>query len=506
MRRWRLAHWWLMAAGLAVVVAAHQTRPIPEDAYRANNLGVAYLEQYDYGTAVTHFQRALQAAPDLAIAHLNLALAHFYNGDLEQAGRQAETARKLLPAQPHSQYLLGLIAREANRSADALAHFEEVRQLDADDVGTAINIGQVHLQEGRYAEARDAFGVAATSEPYNVTAAYGHATALIRSGAREQGSVAMQRFQRLRESGYATTYSRNYLEQGRYAEAIVSTGAEPGLVDERVPDVAFRADSKTHPILQTGGVTLADHDRDGDLDLFVAQAGGLRLLRNGAGRFDEVTAASGLEKVGATSVLAGDYDNDGLTDLGLLTERGPALFRQSPAGRFTRATAEGLVYPHTPGAAAWIDADHDGDIDLYVGGAAKESPARLFRNNGNGTFADITAAAKLELSGPVVAAVATDYDNRRDIDLLVGPADRGPVLFRNLRDGTFGDVAGPAGLEVRGAAGAIAAGDVNKDSFTDFFFGSAQAGALALSDGRGGFARSTAVDGVRGARAALFLD
>ena len=499
----------LVAAVLVALAVAQAPKAVSEDAYRANNLGLAYLEQYDYPAAVTSFERALQAAPDLATARLNLALALFYSGHLDRARQAAEVARERLPERAHPHYLLGLIARDADRSGDALAHFQAVRQIDSKDVGTAINIGQVHLQEGRYAEAREAFSAAVSAEPFNVTAAYGLATALIRSGAREEGAAAMGRFGRLRDSGYATTHSRNYLEQGRYAEGIPSTGAEPGLVDERVPDVTFRPGPITGSAEAAAGpfhVTLVDYDKDGDLDLLLGHSKGVRLLRNETGGFNDVTVASGLGDAAAASVLAGDYDNDGLTDVSLLTERGVVLFRQAPAGRFNPITAKGLDYPHPAGAACWLDADHDGDLDLYVGGASSAAPSRLFRNNGNGTFADITDAAGLALAAPVVGAVATDYDNRRDVDLVIGTTDRGPLLFRNLRDGKFGEAAGAVGLALSGAGGAIAAGDVNKDTFTDFFFAAAQKHALALSDGRGTFAASTDLDQVRDARAAQFVD
>ncbi|CAN5788754.1 hypothetical protein BH24ACI5_BH24ACI5_14820 [soil metagenome] len=504
----RIVRWVVAAAALMVLAGAPVPSQNREAAYRANNLGVAYLEQYDYASAVTHFESALQTAPDLATARLNLAIALFYTGNLERARREAEVARDRLPAQAHPHYLLGLIARDTDRTGDALAHFQDVRRIDSKDVGTAINIGQVHLQEGRFVDAREAFALAIEAEPYNATAAYGLATALIRSGARAEGTAAMERFQRLRDSGYAITHARHYLEQGRYAEAVSSTGAEPGLVDERVPDVTFRPEPIAAGAERPGpfSVTLVDYDKDGDLDVLAGHADGVMLLRNESGRFSDVTAAAGLDKVAAISALAGDYDNDGLTDLCLLTERGIALYRQAPAGQFRRITAEGLQYPHRPGAAAWLDVDHDGDLDLYVGGATSAAPARLFRNNGNGSFADITEAAHVALAAPVVALVATDYDNRRDVDLLIGIADRGPVLFRNLRDGTFGEAAGAVGLVMPGAGGAIAAGDVNKDTFTDFFFASAQKNALALSDGRGRFAPSSALDQVRDARAAQFLD
>ena len=90
----------------------------------------------------------------------------------------------------------------------------------------------------KYPEAVEAFRAAAAAEPYNATAAYGLATALTRSG-DPAARAAMDHFQALRASGYAVTYSQAYLEQGRYGEAVASTGAEAELVDPRTPDVGF---------------------------------------------------------------------------------------------------------------------------------------------------------------------------------------------------------------------------------------------------------------------------
>ena len=87
------------------------------------------------------------------------------------------------------------------------------------------------LQQRKYSEAADLFRAAYQSEPYNVTAAYNLGVALTRSGNTEEGQKMMSRFQTLRESGYGTTFSNNYMDQGRYAVALVSTGSEPDLVD-----------------------------------------------------------------------------------------------------------------------------------------------------------------------------------------------------------------------------------------------------------------------------------
>jgi hypothetical protein len=110
----------------------------------------------------------------------------------------------------------------------------------------------------------------------------------------------------------------------------------------------------------------------------------------------------------------------------------------------------------------------------------------LLRNNGDGTFTDQTGAAKLSTAMSARAVVPTDFDNRRDIDIMEA-TDKGITLWRNMRDGTFKDVAEDVGLRAVSVktSSSVAVGDVNKDGFTDFYFAQdAFAGYFALSDGR----------------------
>ena len=378
----------LCAAALAV---GTPTQPSIEGAYRANNLGVARLEQFDYPAAVAAFREALEKQPDLSIARLNLAIALFYAGDLPAARREAEAAASRLTSAPQPPFVLGLIAKAENRGADAVAAFTRVLELDPSDPGGATQLGQILLQDRKYTEALARFQAAIDAEPYNVTAAYGLAMALTRAGDRERGADAMARFQKLRDSGYATTYSQNYLEQGRYAEAIASTGAEPELVDRETPSVKFAdvtssvmpggipaaqlpAGSKP----QTPGIALADLDADGDLDLIDAdpEATGLRIFSNESGRFTDVTKTAGISTASPELIVAGDYDNDGRPDLAVLGTR-VSLFRQTGTLRFEDTTAaSGLpARPANPRTAAWLDADHDGDLDLLAGGSAGSAAA-----------------------------------------------------------------------------------------------------------------------------------
>src|SRR6185295_18846674 len=96
-----------------------------------------------------------------------------------------------------------------------------------------------YLQQRRFEEAVAVFRIAAAAEPYNVSAAYNLGVALTRGGQREEGAAQMAHFQELRESAYKTSFGQTYMEQGRYAETVSSTGAEADLVDPKTPPVTF---------------------------------------------------------------------------------------------------------------------------------------------------------------------------------------------------------------------------------------------------------------------------
>jgi hypothetical protein len=218
----------------------------------------------------------------------------------------------------------------------------------------------------------------------------------------------------------------------------------------------------------------------------------------------------------ATAVVAGDYDNDGHADLFVLRYGKSSLYHNDGGGRFTDVTASAKIpdYKGLSRSAAFVDYDHDGDLDILIAGGENPSdaletekafegrrgfhtillmmpaePGLLLRNNGDGTFTDQTAAAGLLAPTRSTAVVPTDFDNRRDVDLLVSAVD-GAALWRNMRDGTFRNVSAEVGFpdnELKEAS-SVAVGDVNKDGYPDFFFGLHDlAGCFVLSDGKGHF-------------------
>jgi len=486
-------------------VRAAEALPAREAAYRENNRGVAFLEQYNTREAVESFARALAAFPELALARVNRAIALFYVPDLPAARVAATEGLAKQPGSPHLHYVLALVARLEDQPAVAEEHLRKVLAIDPTDFGANLVLGQVLVDQERYDEALPFLETAAATEPVNVSAAYSRAMALGRGGRREQAMEAMKHFQTLRANPAHKSFGKIYLEQGRYAEAVVSTGAEDELVDRATPEVAFveETDAVSARAGAEGPVTLvlADLDGDGDLDAIEAGLPGVRLLRNDGGRFVDATGDSGIAGA-ARAAVAGDYDNDGRADLLLVRPDGLALYRNEDGRRFADVTAAaGLpVLTGLAPTAAFADVDHDGDLDVVLADA-------LLRNNGDGTFADVSAESGVSVPGPVLALVPADYDNGRDLDLVVLRAEERPVLLENRRDGTFRDAAERVGLVAGGPFRSIAVGDVNKDSYVDFVLGTGgDSSTLALSDGRGRLVPRPGPAGSGAAEAVQLLD
>lgn len=216
-----------------------------------------------------------------------------------------------------------------------------------------------------------------------------------------------------------------------------------------------------------GGAVMDDFDNDGRLDLVTTTSDpcqAMKAFRNdGRGRFEDVTATWGLDRQwGGLNLVQADYDGDGGLDL--LVLRGAwlggdgavrlSLLHNELAGSahaFVDHTGRsGLAQPAHPRlSGAFADYDLDGDLDLYLGsevGDADETlPSQLFRNNGNGTFTDVAAAAGVEDHRLVKGVAWGDYDDDGDPDLYV--SNFGPNrLYRNQGNGTFVDVAPELGV------------------------------------------------------------
>ena len=318
------------------------------------------------------------------------------------------------------------------------------------------------------------------------------------------------------------------------------------------------------PEIMGAGAALFDFDDDGDLDAYFLQghplgegrgeAGSDRLYRNdlegGELRFSDVTAESGLPPGGyGMGVAAGDFDNDGRVDLYLANFGANRLLRNDGPRGFTDVTRESGTGDEGWGVpAVFFDYDRDGWLDLFVGNYLEMkieenlvcrtvtgrrdycapdvypgAPDRLFHNRGDGTFADVTEEAGLAEgaeAGATLGAVAADFDGDGWPDLYVANDRQPNRLWLNQgggadgrrRDGavTFRDEAPLAGCAVNGeglpeASMGVVAGDFDGDGDLDLFLThlTTETNTLYLNDGGGMFDDRTIGSGLGAASRAM---
>jgi len=283
-----------------------------------------------------------------------------------------------------------------------------------------------------------------------------------------------------------------------------------------------------------GGGGLVDVDDDGLLDVYLVSysldAHDALFRNNGDGTFADVTARAGLVPgMRGMGLAAADYDGDGWTDLYVSGYRASRLYHNEGDGRFREVGARaGLANARWGTSAAFFDYDADGDLDLFVcnyldfdpTGAVpcqmieerpfcaierfRGSPSALYRNNGDGTFTDVSAAAGVaNPAGKGLGVVAADFDDDGRVDLFQANDTAPNFLYRNRGDGTFEDiglraeVAYDAAGHALGAMG-VDAEDVNGDGRLDVFVANFtnQANSLFRNEGRGVFRESAAALGL----------
>jgi enediyne biosynthesis protein E4 len=315
-----------------------------------------------------------------------------------------------------------------------------------------------------------------------------------------------------------------------------------------------------YPEIMAPGVGLLDYDNDGDLDLYLVQGQMLgrgktvkdalfppkgavrdRFYRNDLTvgpdgqrrlRFTDITAETGIDiATYGMGVAAADIDNDGFVDIYRTGLTESVMLRNNGNGTFSDVTAKtGTSNKGGWGvSAAFIDIDRDGWLDLYVGNylvysvdgdidcisltgqpdycppnSYRPQPDKLYRNRGNGTFADVSGAA-LESGayGPALGVSTADFNNDGWLDIYVGNDGTANQLWMNQKNGTFKDMAFLNGTAVNGQGNAeasmgIDAGDFDNDGDEDLFVTNwlAQMNILYLNTGGGAFEDRKAASGL----------
>ena len=302
-------------------------------------------------------------------------------------------------------------------------------------------------------------------------------------------------------------------------------------------------DEMTNILESSGsGCLFFDYDNDGWMDLYAVNCGyspgvnegpggpghagaSNQLFRNNRdGTFVDATVAAGVGDRGyGFGCVAADYDNDGDSDLYVTNVGRNTLYRNNGDGTFEDVTdAAGVGDTRTGIGCAFLDYDRDGDLDLYLGNylaydpdyrlffvverfpgplAYQGQPDVLYRNNGDGTFTDVSEQAGLDRPGRAMGVVSSDYDADGWPDLLVANDAMENYLYHNNGDGTFAEVALEAGVAFTASGDASSSmggdfGDFDNDGDLDLVIPDMVYNNLYLNQGDGLFEDVTAISGV----------
>jgi len=353
------------------------------------------------------------------------------------------------------------------------------------DAATRTELGRTLLKVGRFEEAREQLEKAAQISEVRSTAMHEAGLAYYHSGAFEE---AVQAGCAALEANPENEPARHWLwlaaeQLGGYPPQVPAKFRMRPQGGWEKPTVRYEEISASCGLDKTSGargISIFDYDNDGLLDVVIVGAhAGITLYRNnGDGTFTDVSIESGLYKsTNGFGVSAGDYNNDGFVDL-CVCRMGfyggeCELWRNNGDGTFTNVSQQSGVSSWAASfSVSWVDYDCDGLLDLFVatniGGLFdRKTPNRLFHNNGDGTFTDVAQEVGIQSRWPTIGHSWGDYDNDGYPDLFLSNAIGPPELYRNNGDGTFTNVTNQANLNHPNLAFGAQWCDIDDDGWLD---------------------------------------
>jgi tetratricopeptide (TPR) repeat protein len=444
----------LVLAGFSLFPTTPESKPDPTEAARLNNFGCAYMNQQLFEKALKNFREAEQLDPKLAMARLNEGIALLNLQKIDEAKAALDDALKQDPKNATVWYNLGLLAKNTGDAQGAIDDFKQVTEIDSNDADTWYFLGSVYVQAKQYPKAIDAFQHALQLNPLHASAEFGLSRAYQQSGDVDQAREKLKKFKYITEQKLGAPISLAYGEQGKYSRAVESPAyviKPPAQIKVRFVDVTKEAGLPSVAATLPGfvdsagpGACFLDYDNDGKIDIFLADngtQGGMSLYHNrGNGKFEDVTKKSGIAaNVHGIGCTAGDYDNDGWTDLAVSTHDEILLFHNEKNGTFREVHEDAdLLTDLDHLGVTFVDYDHDGDLDLFATRHYDAAGAmEMFRNNGDGTFTNVTEGLGLRdvPSTGGISVIGSDYNNDRAVDIVL--PDGGPTILQNPREGKF---------------------------------------------------------------------
>jgi len=493
-------------------------------AFSEFNRGAALLEQYRYTEAATAFETVLDIAPDWTAARFNLGLAYLNMQVKPGAKNYLQLAHEAFEAvlqrdsrHLHARFCLGLYHEHLADNEKALECFHAVYEADKTDPYVLYKYAETLINLGRMEDGTRILEKIIALDPGFISAVYRLATQYQRQKEPDKARALYVRFKELKNAeltGGSFTVLKAYGTVGKYYMALGPDNLPlPPVPPSQQTRVLFSPEIKTfndetsvwkHPsgTVALPGIATGDVDGDGDLDLcmtaFGANGDVWLWCNDGAGRFSHKAT---LAQQGICPCF-GDVDNDGDLDLWLGCAGPDLYFENDGKGNFEKSKVAGIAGGDVATSCArLLDIDSDGDLDFLTFRSARGSvPATsppestassLYNNNRDGSFTDI--AQKLGLTFekiPITNVVYDDFDNDRDLDLIVFSTGNGKAVgWMNDRVWKYRILDTEAtGLSVEGVLSATS-GDPDKDGDRDLLIFTDKGTHLFMNQGGFHFTR-----------------
>ncbi len=447
-----------------------------EDFSRTLNLGKAYLENRESAKAVETLSEAVKLDPQSTAAWRNLARAHLLAGKPDAALEALSAASRIEPESAANNYLAGVSHLRASRFEPATPFLTAAARQDAHTATLRFQLASALQAVGQHEKAVEQLKETVRLDPQHASAHYKLANYARQAGDQAEFQRRNLEFLRLRKLFGDETRSAEALERCTYtmpesAPLPARTDrAEP--IEVRFTDATEEAFGAAADREGTAACVL-EVEEDGNCVVFVAGPDGTLgfLKMSSKGVFQRTSVQPKLAQ-GLGACIAGDFHDDvpqGMKYDAKLHARndvllfGPGLRLLKRVGEgfldITEAAGLGVVKAN---AARWVDYEHDGDLDLFLGGM---EGLALWQNNGDGRFENVAEKVGVAAPGIVWNVAIGDLDSNIAVDLVAARGTEPTLVFNNQRAGRFVLVPDPPGPWP--PAGKVLIDDLNNDGHPD---------------------------------------
>ena len=420
------------------------------------NLGKAFYENPGaQNLAPDELRKALELNPNSAREHLNLGLALLRVGEMDEGITQIEKAREIDPLIPHTYFNLGIEYKKRGENERAIEEFEQMIKLVATEAKSYYQLGVLYRQSGNVEKAIASLGKASELNP-SLAAPHFQLFNIYRRSDRERAMKELERFKILKagQQDAAVGEDVNWSFYSELYDEVESGAAVPEPVVTKFERLPIGASLEAG----TGSLAVLDANADGKPDVLAWSASDLLLIRNDGEKFYPEDLPGPGEDVVIRDVDSGDYNNDGFADVAAATTSGAYLL-ESDHGRYpseAKRLAEGDFQ-----AVLWVDYDHDYDLDLLLVGGHHA----LLRNNGDGTFLDVTPSFPFDANRRGLAAAAAELFEDNGTDVVIAYSD-GVVVYDDRKLGKF-EPRAVEGVKPVGDTATLDVVDIDNDSYLD---------------------------------------